>query len=205
MAPDLEIDRICASVLIWNHYAPEVKADLFSTALVTADGAYVVDPTPLEPGRLRALLAPAAVSGVVVTNENHGRAARQMAEAFGVTIYANEAAHPAIAFPPLSRVGDGDQFAAGLTAITIDGAAAGEIALYAEPDGGTLIMGDALINMGSYGFTFLPAKYCTNQKQMRRSLQKLREYEFERIVFAHGLPIVANAKHRLISLLEGGA
>ena len=81
-----------------------------------------------------------------------------------------------------------------MTAIAIEGAPAGEIAIYADADGGSLVIGDALINMGSYGFTFLPAKYCANHKQMRRSLRKLLDYEFERILFAHGLPIVANAQ-----------
>jgi glyoxylase-like metal-dependent hydrolase (beta-lactamase superfamily II) len=63
-------------------------------------------------------------------------------------------------------------------------------------------MGDALINFEPYGFTFLPAKYCSNQKQMRRSLRKLLDYKAERIFFAHGTPILAGASERLKSLLR---
>jgi len=70
------------------------------------------------------------------------------------------------------------------------------------PDGGTLIVGDALINFESYGFTFLPAKYCSNQKQMRRSLRKLLDYRAQRMLFAHGTPILSDASERLRGLLE---
>ena len=205
MAADLEIDRICRSIVAWHRYAPEVKADLFSTAVVTNAGAYVIDPIEIEPERLRALIAPAPVAGVVVTNENHARAAAATAEAFGVDVYAKKAARDPLDLAATIEIADGEQFAAGLTAIAIEGAPAGEIALHAAFDGGSLIIGDALINMSSYGFTYLPAKYCTNQKQMRRSLRKLLDYEFERLVFAHGLPIVAGARQRLRALLEDAA
>jgi glyoxylase-like metal-dependent hydrolase (beta-lactamase superfamily II) len=78
----------------------------------------------------------------------------------------------------------------------------GEIALFHEPDGGTLIVGDALIHFEPYGFTFLPAKYCVDQKKMRRSLGKLRRCEADRILFAHGTPILSGAVDRLNALLD---
>src|SRR3712207_7604903 len=52
----------------------------------------------------------------------------------------------------------------------------------------------------SYGFALLPAKYCTSQKQMRRSLRKLLDYEFERIVFAHGFPVVTRSEEHTSEL-----
>ena len=63
-------------------------------------------------------------------------------------------------------------------------------------DGGTLIVGDALINFEPHGFAFLPPKYCSNPKQMRRSLRKLLDYDFERMLFAHGTPILHGARAR---------
>ena len=202
---DVELQRVCPSVLSWSRYAPEVKADLFSTGVVAASGAYFLDPITINAEALREACAPAEIVGVVVTNENHARAAADTAAAFGVAVFAHPDARAAVDLPGGIDIADGEQFAPGLTAITIDGAPAGEIAIYAEADGGSLIVGDALINMGSYGFTFLPAKYSRNHKQMRRSLRKLLDCDFQRIVFAHGLPIVTNAKDRLASLLETGA
>ena len=63
--------------------------------------------------------------------------------------------------------------------ISVEGAVAGELILHYALNGGTLIVDDALINFEPYRFSFLPAKYCSNEKEMRRSL---------RILFAHGAP-----------------
>ena len=193
------------SVVTWHRYAPEVKAELFSTALITNTGSYLVDPIAIDPECLRATVAPAPIAGVVVTNDNHGRAAVDISASFSVPLYAHAAARDALHLPSAIEVSDAEEFAPGLTARTIEGAPAGEIAIYAEMEGGSLIVGDALINMEAYGFALLPAKYCSNQKQMRRSLRKLLDYEFERIVFAHGSPVVADAKRRLADLLEATA
>jgi len=64
-------------------------------------------------------------------------------------------------------------------------------------------MGDALINFQPYGFTFLPGKYCSNEKEMRRSLRKLLTCKTQRMLFAHGLPILSRASDRLRQLLDG--
>ncbi len=100
------------------------------------------------------------------------------------------------------HVADGDKISDELRVIEIEGAGIGEIALYHEAADGTLIVGDALINFEPYGFTFLPAKYCSNEKEMRRSLRKLLAYKAERMLFAHGLPILSRASERLQGLLE---
>jgi glyoxylase-like metal-dependent hydrolase (beta-lactamase superfamily II) len=96
----------------------------------------------------------------------------------------------------------GSPFAPGLTAIPVDGAAVGEIAIHWEAESGTMVIGDALINFEPYGFTFLPSKYCSNFKLMRASLRKLLDYSFERMLFSHGEPILSHARERLEALLE---
>jgi hypothetical protein len=64
-----------------------------------------------------------------------------------------------------------------------------------------MVIGDALINFEPYGFGLLPAKYCSNFKLMRRSLSQLLDYSFERMLFAHGMPILSRARERLELLL----
>ena len=200
-----DIHRVCRTVVTWHRYAPDVKAELFSTAVISNAKAYLVDPIKIDCECLQTTLAPAEIAGVVVTNENHARAAVEVAAVLGVPLYAHSATRDALDLPSTTELSDGQEFAPGLTALTIDGAPAGEIAIYAQLEGGTLVIGDALINMGAYGFALLPAKYCANQKQMRRSLRKLLDCQFERIVFAHGLPVVTDAKRRLAELLETGS
>ena len=65
-----------------------------------------------------------------------------------------------------------------------------------------LNVGDAMINFEPYGFTLLPAKHCSNQKQLLRSLRKLLDYNAERILFAPGTPILSRASERVQGLLD---
>ena len=64
-----------------------------------------------------------------------------------------------------------------------------------------MIVGDALINFEPHGFGLLPAKYCLDANLMRRSLGKLLDHAFERMLFAHGTPILSGARVRVEQLL----
>src|SRR5205085_11128967 len=89
-----------------------------------------------------------------------------------------------------------------LEVLKVEGAVDGEIALYQASNGGTLIVGDALINLEPYGFGLLPRKYCLNEKLIRSSLCELLARPAERMLFAHGMPVVSGATARLRRLLD---
>jgi len=181
MVSAVELEQVAPGLFLWRAYDPSIKTELFSTGLSTSSGFFMIDPIPLASAEAKTL---GDVAGIIVTNDNHDRAARDFAERFGVPIYS--AASPLLP--------------ADLAAIPIEGAAPGEIAIHSEVTG-VMVVGDALINFDPYGFTFLPAKYCTNPKLMRRSLVKLLAYSFERMLFAHGTPIQSGARKRLEALL----
>ena len=201
MAIACELVQVAPSLSIWQTYDPALKADLFSTAITTRNGSFLVDPIPLADAAIAQLLKAGSVSGVIVTNSNHLRASADFAARFSVPIFAHAETFPDQAFPG-TKVGDGGKIFDELAVIGIEGAAAGEIVLHSAPNGGTLITGDALINFEPYGFTFLPHKYCSNEKQMRSSLRKLLAHKTERMLFAHGPPILSRAGERLQQLLD---
>jgi len=201
MAIACELVQVAPSLLSWQTYDPALKADLFSTAITTRNGSFLVDPIPLAHAALAQLFNAGSVSGVIVTNSNHLRASADFADRFSVPIFAHAETFPGQAFPG-TKVGDGGKICDELAVIGIEGAAAGEIALHSAPNGGTLITGDALINFEPYGFTFLPRKYCSNEKQMRSSLRKLLAHKADRMLFAHGPPILSRAGERLQQLLD---
>ena len=187
MAIASEIESIVPGLSLWRAYDPSVKAELYSTAIAVGESTYLVDPVSLTAEALAQLHSRSTIGGIIVTNENHERAAVEFADRFKAPIYS-----------------DGSRpFPSGLTAVQIEGAVPGELALHSETAGGVVIIGDALINFEPYGFTFLPAKYCSNVKLMRRSLPKLLDYSFERMFFAHGIPILRGARQHLKQLLEG--
>ena len=205
MSPAPDVDLVAPGVFIWQNYDPAVKADLFSTAIETESGLFIVDPIELDEGALHFLTNGRKVAGIIISSANHIRAAGQFARNFSARVFA----HPELAtkseFGVDVALSENEKPARDLRVIFIDGAAVGEIALHCEREEGTLILGDALINFGSHGLDFLPAKYCSNAKQMRRSLRKLLDLDFERIFFAHGTPILVSARARLEALLNKNA
>ncbi|MDQ6654436.1 MAG: hypothetical protein M3Y80_01295 [Verrucomicrobiota bacterium] len=199
MSTEPEFDQVTPRVAIWHRYDAQVKAEVSATLLQTEQGAYLVDPFAPMPADVSAMSAAAKIAGVILTNGNHARAAND----FAAPILARAGAHSELSLQQAQEIASA-ALPPDLLALPIEGAAAGEIALHHGADGGTLVLGDALIHMGSYGFTFLPAKYCADPRLMRKALRALLDYPFERILFAHGTPITTRARSRLEALLEGG-
>jgi glyoxylase-like metal-dependent hydrolase (beta-lactamase superfamily II) len=193
-----ELQPLGRSLFIWQAFDPKVKADLFSTALLTPAGLLLVDPIQLAQEPLSELEQTGRIAGVIVTSSNHIRAAAEFARRFSVSTFA----HRDSAIADSVTVDVNDKILDFVDVIAIDGAAPGEIALHYPSDKGTLIVGDALINLEPNRFSLLPKKYCSNQKEMRRSLRQLLSYRAERILFAHGTPILAGAHARLQQLLD---
>jgi glyoxylase-like metal-dependent hydrolase (beta-lactamase superfamily II) len=197
-----ELQQIAPDLFFWQAYDRKVKADLSSAAIATRKGTFLIDPIPLTDVAVDQLRQAGAVAGVIITNINHLRASDQFAERFDVPIYALRESFPDRTSARMAEIEDGAQICDSLEVIVIEGAAAGEIVLYSSKNGGALILGDALINFEPFGFAFLPRKYCANEKKMRRSLRKLLGHRSERILFAHGTPILSQATARLQELLD---
>src|SRR5687768_7416855 len=196
-----EFDQVAPGIFVWRVYDPAVKADLFSSALETPAGMYLIDPVELEPEAREILESGHKIAGIVVTNENHERAARRFVERFSVPTYLRADVGSPATLPRTIGLQDKEEIEPGLRAVAIEGGPAGEIALHYEAGGGTMVVGDALINFDPHGFGLLPATYCRAFKKMRRSLPKLLDYAFEIMLFAHGMPILSGARARLEQLL----
>jgi glyoxylase-like metal-dependent hydrolase (beta-lactamase superfamily II) len=196
-----ELIHVADHLRFWQFYDPAVKAELFSTALKTQDSILIVDPIPLSQELMKQLADEAPTAGIFVTNANHCRSAVNFAEKFGAPVFAHEITCAACDLSSAHAVADGENLVRDVRAIEISGAVSGEMALYQTEDGGSLIIGDALINFEPYGFTFLPQKYCSNAKEMRRSLRRLLDCQFERMLFAHGTPLMHSARKKLEELL----
>ncbi len=199
MEPDLH--RLGSDAFIWQRYDPSVKAELFSTAVTNRAGTALIDPTPLSDELLAPALGGHRIAGVFVTNANHARAAASFSARFAVPIFAHASAGGEIRDTDVTPVACG-QTHLGFEIIELDGAAPGEIALYSSDGVGTVVIGDAVINFGSNGFALLPAKYCENARLLPKSLRKLITLNFDRMLFAHGTPMLSGARAKLAELLD---
>jgi hypothetical protein len=98
---------------------------------------------------------------------------------------------------PDSTLVDGADIPGGMHAVALPGAGPGEIALIGN---GVACIGDALINLPPEGLRILPAKYCSDPKELRNSLKKLLSCEFQVMTFAHGAPLAGAGRSRLEQL-----
>jgi Metallo-beta-lactamase superfamily len=200
-----EFHALRPDLFLWHAYDPKAKAELFSSAIRTAAGLLLVDPIPPASSVLAELQQAGPLAGVVVTNNNHWRASAELSARFALPLFAHPETYPGEKPPRFNPVANGGRILGHMEVVQIAGAVAGEVALHATNGGGTLVMGDALINFEPYGFTFLPGKYCSNEKEMRDSLRQLLHRKTERMLFAHGTPILGRAGARLAALLGSDA
>ena len=201
MRPADEIQRVNDRLVFWQGYDPSAKVDLSSHAYLTPEGWVLIDPIPLQDEALAELCGPEKIAAILLTNANHERAAVDYHKKSGARIIAHAGAQNALSVKVDQWIHDGEDIF-GLTAVHLPGFVEGEIALYAPDAGGVMLMGDALINLQSTGFTLLPDKYCDDPKLARKSLQKLLQFSFEVMTFAHGLPIIAGARRQFEQLLQ---
>jgi glyoxylase-like metal-dependent hydrolase (beta-lactamase superfamily II) len=193
-----EYQQVRDDLFFWQAYDPAVKVDLSCCAHRTTRGLVFIDPIPLAREALAELCAIAPPAAIILTSGNHARAAADYRDRFSIPILAHTAAIPELGLTVDQEIADGETVLDTFTVIAIPGAAAGEIALHAVD---TVHLGDALIHLPPYGFTLLPEKYCADAKEMRLALGKLLRFPFQILTFAHGLPLVSQARQRLADLL----
>lgn len=197
MAPVEEFQQVSPRVFFWQGYSSATRADLCSSAVIAQEGLVFIDPIPLALAVQEELTAFARPHSVVVTSANHWRAGKEYAKRFGIPLLAHPAAGDDVKTD--GALSEGTRVAGDLEVIELPGAALGEIALL-QP-GESLHVGDAILNTPPYGFAFLPEKYCEDASLMRQSLRKLLHAEFRLLLFAHGTPLVTDARARLAQLL----
>jgi len=189
-------------LFFWQYYDSKIKAELCSSAILVSERIYLVDPILLEASQLDRLRRKAPPAGIIVTNANHVRAAAYYSKELSLPVLAHRATFQGKQPPQFEELKGGGKICAELEIIAIEGAVAGEIALYDPLKGGTLIVGDALINFDPPGFTVLPRKYCLDEKRLRQSMWERLTRPAERMLFAHGTPILSGASAHLRRLLE---
>ena len=191
-----EFQVVTPSLAFWQAYEPAVKCDLSCCARRFGKDLVFIDPIPLAKAALAELTADTTPAAIIVTNGNHARAAAEFRDRFSIPILAHAAADLEITAD--QTLAEGDVALGYLEVVHIAGAPAGEIALHAD---GVMHVGDALIHLEATGFTLLPDKYCADPREMRKALGKLLRFEFELLTFAHGLPLISQARRRLETLL----
>jgi hypothetical protein len=192
------MQEIVPGLFRWEAFSPEHKVELASHAVVLGGRVFCFDPIGLaeEPfQRLSRLGRPAAI---VLTNENHERDCLAWRERWRVPIWA--AVDAALTIPDVRRFDVQHVEWEGFYLHPLTGGGCGELAFRLRNQS-LVLFGDAVVNLPARGLELLPAKYCRDQTRLRQNLALLLAEPFERMVMAHGNPILGKASQKLVPFL----
>jgi len=202
MTPATELRKITRILQGWSSFHAQWKIDFDSYALKTPDGVVFIDPMKPAPAVVEKLEALGEPLAIFLTNADHDRDADWFRKQYGIQIYAHEKAKADCDTKIDVLVLDGEKLPGGVKVIPLLGTAAGSVAFYTRQSGGIVLMGDSLLNIPGKGLALLPAQYLEDKKQAVQSLRQLLDLNFKIATFAHGDPLVKDAKKRIERFLK---
>lgn len=180
----------------WTVYSPALKSKLTSTVTAHNNQIVLIDPTELPPE----VILPAKPSIIFITSGNHERGAFLLRKKLGVPVASSAAAVKDFSEKP-DIILESGMTLHGMTTLPIHGAALGEVALFHQ-ESRTIVLGDAIVHFPKTPCAILPDKYCSDPVELRKSLRQLLNLDFDTLMFAHGEPIITQAKTQLRTLLS---
>jgi len=195
------MQEIVSGIDMWPWFSARHGYNFNGYLLRHADGNLCIDPVEPDAATLDAL-AQAGVARILVTNRNHVRAANAVRARTGArtAIHPDDAAYARSqgaevddALAPDGRVGP-------LVVIGVPGKSPGEVALH-WPERRLLFVGDAVIGNPPGKCALLPEKVMDNPAQLRASIGRLLDLDFDTLLVGDGVPILSGAKEQLRKLI----
>jgi glyoxylase-like metal-dependent hydrolase (beta-lactamase superfamily II) len=202
MTPATNLKQITKNLYGWSSLHAQWKIDFDSYALKTPDGVVFIDPMKPAPEVIEKLDALGEPLAVFLTNADHDRDADWFRKRYEIQIYAHEKAKADCDTKIDVLVLDDEKLPGGLKVIPLPGTAGGSIAFHTRQSGGIVLIGDALLNIPGKGLALLPAQYLEDKKQALQSLCRLLDLSFRVATFAHGDPLVGDAKKEITKFLK---
>ena len=182
----------------WSLFDEGRNIDFHSVLWVRPGGNVVIDPLPLSEHDQAHLESLGSVSTIVITNSDHERASKSLADATGARIVGPEGERERLACD--AWLGDGDEVVAGLTAITLEGSKTrGELALLLEET--TLITGDLIRAHEAGKLCLLPDDKLSDKEKAVASLRRLADRApIETVLTGDGWPVFRGGAQALADL-----
>ncbi|MBC8001331.1 MAG: hypothetical protein H7X97_01970 [Opitutaceae bacterium] len=199
MQPAVMIEEVLPDVFRWEQYSPAHKVNLTSHAIIREGRIFVFDPIALVAEPMALLAARGSIAAIVLTNDNHERDAASWRDRCDIPIWAADEA--SLPWPGVRRFHRAEQNWEGWKLEWLDGAAGGELA-FRWNEQSLVVCGDAIVNLPDRGLELLPEKYCRNQSQLKQSVRNWVAVPFERLLMAHGLPLMEEASQRVARLVS---
>ena len=182
----------------WSVFDEDRNIDFHSVLWVRPDGNVAIDPLPLSEHDQAHLSSLGSISTIVITNSDHERASKQMAEATGARIAGPAGERDRLACD--IWLGDGDEVVPGLTVIELEGSKTpGELALLLEET--TLITGDLIRAHAAGKLCLLPDPKLSDKEKAVASLRRLADLPLiETVLTGDGWPVFRGGAQALADL-----
>jgi len=182
----------------WSEFDEGRDIDFHSVLWVRPDGNVVIDPLPLSEHDQAHLESLGSVSTIIITNSDHERASKSLADATGARIIGPKGEQDRLACD--AWVGNGDEVVPGLTVITLEGSKTpGELALVLEQT--TLITGDLIRAHEAGRLCLLPDLKLSDKEKAVASLKRLADLpQIETVLTGDGWPVFRGGAQALAEL-----
>ncbi len=195
------MNEILPGILTWQWFSELHGYDFNGTLVFDPAGNLCIDPVKPTADALERL-EKEGVARILLTNRNHARAANLVRDRTGATI----AIHPAdAAYAREEETRIDDDLTIGsrvgpFSIVAVPGKSPGEIALH-DPQRRLLLIGDAVIGNPPGKLSLLSERVMDDPPQLRASVRRLLELDFDALLVGDGVPILAEAHERLRELV----
>jgi glyoxylase-like metal-dependent hydrolase (beta-lactamase superfamily II) len=184
----------------WSEFDTARNVDFHGLCWTRPDGNVLVDPLPMTAHDAAHLQALGGARWIVVTNSDHTRAARAIAETTGARLLGPAAERETFPFPCDRWLADGDEVVPGLVALALDGSKTpGELALVLE--GTTLVCGDLVRAHRAGALMLLPDAKLADKAAALASVRRLAALpDIEAVLVGDGWSVFRGGRQQLAAL-----
>jgi hypothetical protein len=182
----------------WSEFDEGRNIDFHSVLWVRADGNVIIDPLPLNDHDQDHLRSLGSVTTIVITNSDHARASRALADATGARVLGPAAEQDSLTCD--AWLEDGDEVVPGLVAMTLNGSKTpGELALLLDDT--TLITGDLIRAHEAGRLCLLPDAKLSDTAKAIASLRRLASLtQIDAVLTGDGWPVFRGGAAALAEL-----
>jgi len=197
------MQEIVSGVFTWPWFSEPHGYNFNGHLLRLPDGNLCIDPVQPTDAALEAI-AGLGVARILITNRNHSRAANLIRERTGarVAIHPLDAPHARSEGLAIDAALAADGAVGPLRVVAVPGKSPGEVALH-WAERRILIVGDALIGNPPGRCGLLREQVMDDPPQLRDSVRRLLDRDFDTLLVGDGAPILTGARARLAELVAG--
>jgi glyoxylase-like metal-dependent hydrolase (beta-lactamase superfamily II) len=203
--------EILPGIFTWGSTYADRPWDLSGYAITLDECTVLVDPPAPEEDDWPSFDVIKPIAKIVLTNRDHVRDIELFRRRFDARLVAG--ADEVSQLTPVTideAVREGDLIAGALRVIHLPGKSAGEIGLYFDPAhhavsremGGILLLGDAIIGNPPGALSLIPEPKLDDSLKLKRSLRKLRDYDFDVLLLCDGQSMLSGAKLKVAEFLN---